>query len=676
MTYTDLNNLEDLQFIPVGLDKRPTVKDWQKTRKRYDLGACQAVGLVCGALSGGLEAIDIDSKYDLTEKLFDNYKNLIHQADPTLLKKLVVQKTKGKGYHLIYRCEIVEGNQKLANRPTTAEERKKTYDETYAAELKKYKGADNAKELAQKAATKAAQADKVRVLIETRGEGGQIVCYPTEGYTLLHGDFSKIQVITVEQREILHSLARQFNQLVEEYQPKVRETRKQKGLSPFEDFNERGDVVALLEQHGWRVVTHRRKAGKTFLLRPGQTTSASSGDYDHDKRWFSVFTTSSEFEPQKAYLPYAVFAILECGGNFSDASKKLYDMGYGDRIEQQKEINQKTPSKISLVDNDYSFVVPDAECDRYLDMVRTGTLPMGMTTGMPWLDRHFLFKDGAFVIVNGFDNVGKTTVILFLALIAALYHDWSWILYCAENSSGELTRKLMEFYWNKSVKDMSEAEYSEAREFVRTHFTFIKNEELYNYKDLLVIAEKLLKRKKYKAMLWDPYNALKIELTNSSKLSTHEYHYEAVSETKQFCLNHGLSIWINTHAVTSASRLRSEDNKRTPAPRKGDVEGGAKFANKADEFLTIHRHTDDPENWMVTELHVRKIKVTETGGRVTPRNMPVLLRMMKGGFAFCENPDIEGALEESPIERYHKNKRLKPIQLYETPLFNDEKEYF
>jgi hypothetical protein len=213
---------------------------------------------------------------------------------------------------------------------------------------------------------------------------------------------------------------------------------------------------------------------------------------------------------------------------------------------------------------------------------------------------------------------------------------------------------------------MNDVEYRIAKDFVKAHFTFIKSEdELYNYKDIMLMTKKLQKRKKYNALLIDPYNALKIELTNTSKLSTHEYHYEAISEIKQYVRNTGTSVYINTHAVTGASRLRSEDRKTTPAPQKADVEGGQKWANKADDFLTIHRHVQDPENWMVTEIHVRKIKETETGGKTTAHNDPVRIRMMKGGCSFCE--DIDNGFEESPIERWHRMNKPKQQTFADEP---------
>jgi archaellum biogenesis ATPase FlaH len=657
MNFSDLNQIEGLQFIPVNEGKIPIPKAWQKTAQKHDLTIGANVGLVCGSLSGGVEAIDLDLKYDLTGKLFEYYKRLIHQMDKELLSKLVVQKTRGGGYHFIYRCSEIAGNQKLAQRPTTEKERKETYEKNLKAELSK----GTSQEEAEKKATNAAKNDKTRVLIETRGEGGQIVCFPSKGYDFTFGDFYSISEITPEQRETLHNIARQFNQVFEEFRPATSEIKKQqKGLTTFEDYNERADVVALLENHGWKIVRH--KAGKTIFLRPGHTTSATSGDYDHSRKWFSVFTTSSIFEPGKSYLPYAVYAMLECGGNFSDAAKKLYDLGYGDRYERQQEVNQKTPTRISLIDNDFSFIANPDDDEAYLELARAGKLPMGKTTGMPELDKHFLFKPGSFVIINGFDNVGKTSVILFLAMLSAIYHGWRWVIYTAENSPASCRRKMMEFYWNKPLRQMNDLEYKLAKQFVRDHFDFIKSEDdLYNYKDILTMTKKLVKRRQYHAVLIDPYNSLKIELTNASKLSTHEYHYEAISEIKQYTRNTGICFYINTHAVTSASRLKAEDKKSTPAPQKGDVEGGVKFANKADDFLTIHRDTQHPTEWMVTEIHVRKIKETETGGRPTGKDSPVRIKMMRGGCAFCEVSElgVEMTIEQSPIEVWHQKSKVQ-----------------
>lgn len=657
MVFNDLNTIDGLQFIPVNDKKMPIVKNWQNEIKKYDLSNCYGVGLVCGKPSGGLEVIDCDEKYSLDGNLFETYKKLIHSFDNKLLSKLVVQKTKNGGFHIIYRCSKIEGNLKLANRPTTDEEKKKTYDETYNKESLFGKSDDEARRIAEKAMNN----DKVRVLLETRGIGGQIVCSPTQGYEFIYGDLFSISTITEEERDTLITIARQFNQVFEEkgYVSNQKEIKKEYGLSPFDDYNKRGDVIGLLQSYGWQIVGN--KGNKTIFKRPGQTTALSSGNFDHSKNWFSVFTTSSEFEPQKAYLPYAVFAKLECNDDYSVAAKKLIELGYGEKLKEKK--SDKAPStrviqsRVNLEDDDLSFLATPKDYDDYLIKIRTGTLEKGLTTGFPSLDEHFLHKQGTFLMTNGVDNTGKSVFMWYLYLVAAMYHGWKGIIFSSENTIGAFMRKMIQFYWGKPLYGeyaMNDNQYKIAKDFVEKHFYIIKaQEDLFNYKDIINMNKKA--RDKYKDANYgmiDPYNSLKIDLSGFSKLNTHEYHYEALSELKAYGQQTNYGWCINHHAVTAAARAKDGEKKYPLAPNKADTEGGQKVANKADDFLTIHRITQHPTDWMVTELHVRKIKDTETGGRPTALDVPVKFEMYKGGCGFLERL-YEGGNPIDPIQSWH-----------------------
>ena len=671
MNCQELNTIEGLKFIPINGKKIPTVKEWQVSELEHDLSNCVGVGIVCGKLSGYIEAIDIDSKYDLTGKLFENYKRLIHELDKDLLQRLVVQKTRNNGYHFIYRCSVIAGNLKLANRPTTDEEKRDTYNQEYKNALLKNPDDTKAKQMAEKIS----KSDKVRVLIETRGEGGYIACFPTDGYKLIHGDFYGIKEISVEQRDLLHGIARQFNQVFDEVVvPKKDNVQKTNGLSTFDDYNKRGDVVGLLQEHGWKVVT--QKGNKTVFLRPGQTTSQSSGNFDHDKNWFSVFTTSTEFEPQHAYLPYAVYAVLECNKNFSDASKKLYELGYGDRIEQKAE-KEKAPStrviqsRVNPEQDDFSlFATPD-DYEGYLEAVRDGSLKMGLSTGSPNLDAHFVLKEGAFVHINGIDNVGKSEIIWWLLLLAAMYHGWKGVIFSSENTLGAFMRRMIQFYWGKPLRGgnvMSQSEYEIAKKFIEKHFLLIKSQEdLYNYKDIINLVKVAKKKGDFQYGMIDPYNSLKIDLSGYSKLNTHEYHYEALSELKSFGQKNGFGWFITHHAVTAALRLKDADKKYPVAPRKEDTEQGGKVANKADDFLTIHRITQHPTDWMISEIHVRKIKDTETGGRPTILELPIRFERYKGGYAYVEVDEFK-VRGVDPVEEWHtKNGTAQELNYYVEP---------
>lgn len=92
------------------------------------------------------------------------------------------------------------------------------------------------------------------------------------------------------------------------------------------------------------------------------------------------------------------------------------------------------------------------------------------------------------------------------------------------------------------------------------------------------------------------------------------------------------------HAVTEAQRRKGDDGLPI-APFAEDTEGGGKFVNRADGFVTIHRKVQAPDNntKRTTEWHVRKVRETETGGEPTPLDEPVQFTMNTQGTAFRIN---------------------------------------
>lgn len=654
-----LNELQGLKFMPVQKNKKPIHQEWSNKQIVYNLKSSPAVGLICGALSGNLEVIDIDCKYDLTGTLFKDFKRAIHEIDNKLLTKLVVQSTGGGGFHFIYRTQHIGGNIKLANRPTTLNERQETYKKSLEVTREKGKPDDveDFEEYIENVAKKAREGDKIRVLLETRGEGGFIVCEPSEGYKIIYGDLQNIQEISKEERDTIFNVAYSFNQVLKEpvHDRKI-ERKRYKGLSPSEDYNSRGDVIKLLTDHGWSRVG--RKGSKVLMLRPGDTKADHSGNFDEDKNWFSVFSTSTEFEAQTPYQPYAVFAVLECGGKYDEVPSKLRALGFGDEQEEIKNNISDVPVSIDLTADESLYVATEADYDGYLHKWRTNTFEMGKGIGNDVFDNYFLFKESDFVVTNGIDNVGKSTIKWYMAALSCLYHDWDWIIWSSENKVGGIVRKLIEFYWCEPIESMTDGKYQFAKAWVKSHFTIIKNSEaMYNYQEMIDIVSFLMKRKPYRGFMLDPYNALKVDIPTKSKQGTYDYHYEAASRLKLFGQNNNLSIYLNMHAGTSAARNK-DANGFTKAPQKEDSEMGVMFANKADEFLTIHRNTQSEKEFMFTEMHVRKVKEIETGGKVTPLMKPIILQAHRGAVGFdiksCKDLNAPGY---NPVLRWHENRK-------------------
>lgn len=676
-----------LRFIPIRPTKAPIPSNWQNdTTTVYDYSQSNYVGLVCGAISGNVEVIDFDLKYDLSGTLFRDFKRAVNDIDKNLLSKMVVQKTMSGGYHFIYRCSHIEGNQKIANRETTEEEKRHTYESTFHKKAKELGVDINVKDEKYHECDRVAKAsminDKVRVLIETRGEKGQIACVPSPSYEFVYGNFDSIQEITPQERDILFNVAYSFNSVLKADDRKERTTytpkKTSKGLTPFEDYNDRADVVQLLINHGWTYVHTRGR--KVMLRRPGNTSAETSGNYDEEYKWFSVFSTSTEFDPMKAYQPYAVFAILECKGDFSEAAKRLSEMGYGDKEEETKSARVEVRSVVDTTDDDLSFLSSKEEESTYIQSWINGTFEKGLSTGMDKLDKHFLFKPGNLVMYNGLDNVGKSTLVWFMAMLSAKFHGWNWIIFSSENKPAAVRKKLMEFYWDKPLIKQSTSEREEAEKFTYSHFEIIKNaENMYNYMDILNMTKKIMTvsrgqitaKKKYHGLMIDPYNSLKVDSPKSGSGKGYDYHYEAASVMKLFGSTNDISIHLNLHVGTGGARNVDKDGMVKP-PQKADTEMGVMFPNKADEFITIHRNVQHESEFMFTELHVRKVKELETGGSPTSMYKPVILRANYSMTGFtCVDYKDRNISGENPIKKFLSGNQPKQSSIFNVSEFTD-----
>jgi len=286
-------------------EKRPAIGAWKRYRQtpptEAEMSAWfaneqDAICILCGAVSGNTEIIDFDAGGEMFAAWWD-------RVPAELRERLVVEITPSGGYHVAYRCEAaVSGNLKLAQRKV-----------------------DN----------------QIVTLIETRGEGGLFLCAPTMGYILAHGDLADLPVLSEAERDALLQAAWELN----EYLPPVMNgpatatgpTRGQVsrpvagGVAdrPGDDFNARGDVGALLAEHGWVRIKAAApgSGGNEYWRRPGKASGTSATLKDGV---FYVFSSNAApFEPNRAYAPFAVYALLEHGGDFEQAARALRIDGYG-----------------------------------------------------------------------------------------------------------------------------------------------------------------------------------------------------------------------------------------------------------------------------------------------------------------------------------------------------------
>jgi twinkle protein len=249
----------------------------------------------------------------------------------------------------------------------------------------------------------------------------------------------------------------------------------------------------------------------------------------------------------------------------------------------------------------------------------------GDSTGINPLDPHYTFRKGELTIMTGFANIGKTTTQLFLMIMASKLYGYRWLMYCPENEPvGDLMIDIAEMYCGKTAdKEFSDRvnqdQYLEAINWAYNHFTVLTFEETPTVEDVLGAFEDYMQVEQFDGVSLDPLN----DLRSAQKQSKYEYYYDALSNIRRFIKKHNIMFYLVVHPGTSANRRRNEDGTR-PAPNMADVEFGAMFGNRADNFLVFHRNPQS-EKWNVTEIHVQKIKFQKLVGVPTPEIDPICL---------------------------------------------------
>jgi putative DNA primase/helicase len=317
--------------LPTKVDgsKAPAVTTWTQFQKERPSLAevielfqidSDGLGLLCGEISGGLEMLELEGR-----AMAEGYMPRLEQAfldhDMGMLLNRIangyVERTPSGGIHFYYRVQgYSKRNTKLARRPATPDELTINPDE------------------------------KLKVLIETRAEGGFTVIAPSAGRThssgaawtplvTLHDPRSVIPVITEDERDAIHAICSTLDQVpVSEPPPPSRgnlSLATDNELRPGDDFNLRATWKEILEPHGW--TCHKHYGGNLYGWRkPGKThpgISATTGRNDEDRLY--VFSTSTDFDAERPYSKFSAYALLEHSGDFGAAARALRAMGYGER---------------------------------------------------------------------------------------------------------------------------------------------------------------------------------------------------------------------------------------------------------------------------------------------------------------------------------------------------------
>lgn len=300
-----------ISVVPISPDGRKCPSFPWKRYQQYRATASELTGwfarsnnglaLVMGTVSGGLETLDFD-----TREIYQLWRESMHKRGWGALHDRLAAgylEASPGGIHLLYRCQEIEGSQKLAAIP-------------------------------------AEEPQHLQTLIETRGEGGLVIVAPSCGgvhpsgkpYVLLHGSPLTIQTITARERQALFEVARTFDQTppTEAYVPKHAAPHLPGAeLRPGDSYNQSMTWEELLIPHGWKLLS--RRSGQGYWKRPGKKgpgVSATTNYAGSDLLY--IFSTSTLFDQGRGYSKFAAYTLLEQGGDFTAAARELAKLGYGE----------------------------------------------------------------------------------------------------------------------------------------------------------------------------------------------------------------------------------------------------------------------------------------------------------------------------------------------------------
>ncbi len=269
-----------------------------------------------------------------------------------------------------------------------------------------------------------------------------------------------------------------------------------------------------------------------------------------------------------------------------------------------------------MITGQHNNLTPQLDINTYLQDYHSGKISKGLDTGLLKLDDSIRFKQGQLTIINGLDNVGKTIWILWYYLTLSVKHGLKWTIYSGENKAGQLVRQLIQFYTGQYLHKMELNEVFKVEMIIAEWFTFISNDKQYTSTELF----KIFRDSDSDGCLIDPFTGMKREYT-------HAANYDFLNESREFTNQTGKSVYVNTHVVSEAARRTYAEGHEYAGyacpPSKSQSEGGQPFGNRTDDFLTIHRLVGHPARNFTTEVYIRKIKDTETGGKVTPIDDPL-----------------------------------------------------
>jgi hypothetical protein len=254
------------------------------------------IGIACGKVSDGFYCIDFDAHNEEPIKdVFESFINLPYIQCLIQEGKLCSYKTAGGGYHLyfIFKDEVLSG---------------KTY----------------------------AYWETKSVMIEIRGNGQYVCCWPSEGYEHIFGpEYVKLTPLDgMDEVQTIQDFAHSFNKYKEIVSKSKRTDSNKKWAESWKDTTPDGkyniefqsEALDLLAKAGWQYC-ETRNDNVQYWTRPNKDIkdgfSATFGHYTGMFYIFSEDLSCQPFAARQAYSPFNILTELKYDGDWKRAKDDL-----------------------------------------------------------------------------------------------------------------------------------------------------------------------------------------------------------------------------------------------------------------------------------------------------------------------------------------------------------------
>jgi len=288
-----------------------------KRKDGTEIPATLGVGIITGF--NGIEVFDIDLKIlpSLKEQqdFWNEYVSFLKDNIDGFDDKFVIYKTVNNGYHILYKCSIVGGNQKIAK-------------------LKEYKEA----------------------IIETRGNGGYVFIYDNQ---VSKKSYYEIQEISEFDRKVLFECSKYYNYIHEE-EP-IKQEEQVSNNPPWKDYNDKTSIFDVIKDE-FSIV---RNLSDKYIIKRSGATSPHSGYVYKNSNCMYLFSTGTIYPNEKLISPYSAYTIKYHNGDYKKSASELYSKGFGDRVVTKVKELEKEP-KIVLPTLQFPIDIFPKEIQNYM----------------------------------------------------------------------------------------------------------------------------------------------------------------------------------------------------------------------------------------------------------------------------------------------------------------------